>query len=428
MRWAKYGEGTTFEFPMVKRGVVDLAQNADWTPASGDSAVDKDHAGFADTTNTVAIGLGSPSRGVSNWTLALTGLELQCAEANVQIVDASTKAVEDQTFVVHTWGHANAKDKRDWHPHQAPRVAENTDTAISSALTTHTVLLPVATVEHGDLLIVIGAYEGAPTGIATPNGWSLLDGPTSNGTAITLAIFWRRCDGTEASTTVNFSTTSTCRAAFRVLRIKRGNWYGDFDIGISAQVGTAATGTSVSPDPPAVTTPWKGINSLYIAIAANPSGTASAYPTNYVDGAEINATGAILDVAYRTNAVASENPAVFTIGSSLAWVAQTLCIRPAMPDAGVTVSRVKRNMAFNNFEFLMTDSTTHAPVTGKTVTVTRSIDGGTFAAGSLSAVTEVSNGIYAVNFAASDLNGGVVTLRATATGCDDTLERIITQP
>lgn len=79
----------------------------------------------------------------------------------------------------------------------------------------------------------------------------------------------------------------------------------------------------------------------------------------------------------------------------------------------------KKNQALASFAFLMTDSTTHNPVTGKTVTVTRAIDTGTFAAGTLSAVTEISNGLYRVDFAAADLNGNVVTLRATASGCDD---------
>lgn len=96
--------------------------------------------------------------------------------------------------------------------------------------------------------------------------------------------------------------------------------------------------------------------------------------------------------------------------------------------AVATTSNVKKNQALNNFEFLMTDSTNHAPVTGKSVTVTRSIDGGAFGAGTLSAVTEVANGIYAVNFGAGDLNGNVIVLRATASGSDDTFERIVTQP
>jgi hypothetical protein len=91
-------------------------------------------------------------------------------------------------------------------------------------------------------------------------------------------------------------------------------------------------------------------------------------------------------------------------------------------------SNIRKNQALTAFVFLMTDSTTHAPVTGKSVTVTRSIDGGAFAAGTLSAVTELSNGLYKVNFGAADLNGNVIVLRATAATSDDTFERIITAP
>jgi hypothetical protein len=92
-------------------------------------------------------------------------------------------------------------------------------------------------------------------------------------------------------------------------------------------------------------------------------------------------------------------------------------------------SNIKTNQALANFAFLITDSTTHAPKTGAVIgTVTRSIDGGAFAAGGLSAVTEVGAGIYVVNFAAGDLNGKNITLRVTATAADDVLERIVTQP
>jgi len=91
-------------------------------------------------------------------------------------------------------------------------------------------------------------------------------------------------------------------------------------------------------------------------------------------------------------------------------------------------SNIKTNQALANFEFLMTDSTNHQPVTGKTVTCMRSIDGGAFAAGTLANVAEVANGIYRVDFGASDLNGNVITLRCTATGCDDTLVTLVTTP
>jgi len=89
-------------------------------------------------------------------------------------------------------------------------------------------------------------------------------------------------------------------------------------------------------------------------------------------------------------------------------------------------SGIKKNVAMANFKFLMTDSTNHAPATGLTVTVARAIDGGAFAAGALSAVTEVAFGIYRVDFAASDLNGDNITFRATAAASDDLLVTIET--
>jgi hypothetical protein len=91
-------------------------------------------------------------------------------------------------------------------------------------------------------------------------------------------------------------------------------------------------------------------------------------------------------------------------------------------------SNIKQNQALANFMFTMTDSTNHAPVTGKTVTCSRSIDGGSFGAGTLANVAEVANGIYRVDFGAGDLNGKNITLRATASLSDDTLITIVTQP
>jgi len=80
---------------------------------------------------------------------------------------------------------------------------------------------------------------------------------------------------------------------------------------------------------------------------------------------------------------------------------------------------IKKNTALSNFEFLMVDSTDHVtPKTGRTVTATRSIDGGAFAS-CANSVTELSNGIYVINLAASDLNGDVITFRFTAADSDD---------
>lgn len=90
-------------------------------------------------------------------------------------------------------------------------------------------------------------------------------------------------------------------------------------------------------------------------------------------------------------------------------------------------SNMKKNVAFNSFMFVMTDATTHAPATGLTVTATRSIDGAAFAS-CANSVSEVANGVYKINLANTDLNGNNITLRFTATGADDRLLTLITQP
>lgn len=103
---AKYGVQTTFTFPIVKRGVVDLAATADWTPATGDTKISKDGGNVANTTNNPSAVGGT---GSVMWTLTLTATELQAAVVDIQIVDSATKAVEDQTLKVYTYGNASAK-------------------------------------------------------------------------------------------------------------------------------------------------------------------------------------------------------------------------------------------------------------------------------------------------------------------------------
>lgn len=92
----------------------------------------------------------------------------------------------------------------------------------------------------------------------------------------------------------------------------------------------------------------------------------------------------------------------------------------------ITTYAIKKNTAFTAFEFVMTDSTSHAPATGKTITATRSIDGAAFGACTNSAV-EISDGAYKINFSAADLNGNNILFKFAATGCDDRFIQIVTQ-
>jgi hypothetical protein len=90
-------------------------------------------------------------------------------------------------------------------------------------------------------------------------------------------------------------------------------------------------------------------------------------------------------------------------------------------------SSLKKNQALAGFTFLMTDATTHGPKTGLTVTAQRSLAGAGFA-NCVNAVSELSNGMYVITLAASDLNASCIMLKFTASGADDLDIFLITQP
>jgi hypothetical protein len=146
-----------------------------------------------------------------------------------------------------------------------------------------------------------------------------------------------------------------------------------------------------------------------------------AFPTVSGRSLDVTATGAAgIDWANLEGSTTANNLSSTT--TNLVNTATLAVTTTTLTNSG----NPKKNTALAAFPFLMTATSTHDPVTGATVTVTRSIDGGAFASGSLSVVTEVANGIYVVDFAAGDLNGNNIILMATATGCDVTLERITT--
>ena len=89
---------------------------------------------------------------------------------------------------------------------------------------------------------------------------------------------------------------------------------------------------------------------------------------------------------------------------------------------------VKKNTPLPNFTFVMIDKLDHVtPKIGETVTCQRSIDGGAFANCATPTATEISNGFYKIDLAASDLNGDVIGLKFTAPNSDDTDLTVITQ-
>lgn len=107
---SKYGVARHIYIPIIKRAVVDYAVGADWTPAAGDVKISKDGGAAANVgTLPVAIAMGNGAM----WDFTISATEMQAAQVTVTVVDAATKAVEDQAFVIETYGNASAQHEFD---------------------------------------------------------------------------------------------------------------------------------------------------------------------------------------------------------------------------------------------------------------------------------------------------------------------------
>jgi len=165
----------------------------------------------------------------------------------------------------------------------------------------------------------------------------------------------------------------------------------------------------------------------------------SSTDTATVDAWTVTPTGAI---TYKVLAAPSVVPANLTqyLGTAVptadtaGYPKVTLKTGTGTGELSVSSGRValqaslRKNTALANFPFLMTDSTNHNPMSGLTVTGTRSLDGASFGGGTITNMTEVGNGVYQCDLGAGDLNGDTVALRFTATGADDLLITLVTEP
>ncbi len=101
----RYGTATTIRIPIVKRSAVDFALGADWTPVAGDVRISRDGGATANiTTLPTAVAMGN----TAYWSFPLSATEMQAGNIIVTVADAATKVVEDQAFVIDTYGNASA--------------------------------------------------------------------------------------------------------------------------------------------------------------------------------------------------------------------------------------------------------------------------------------------------------------------------------
>lgn len=170
------GTGADTYVPMIKAGVVDLAVAADWTPATGDVKVSKDGA--------AAANIGTlPTYVASNgWKFVFTDSELTAKTITINITDSATKAVEDQVFIIETYGNASSM-----HPNIGVAMRGTDSAATATALATAQADLDLLTGTDGATLATAqGNYAPAKaTDIVSSGAITTSGGAVSTVTTLT---------------------------------------------------------------------------------------------------------------------------------------------------------------------------------------------------------------------------------------------------
>jgi hypothetical protein len=282
-------------------------------------------------------------------------------------------------------------------------------TTAGIADSTITATMP-AGITAGDLLIATVSTDGNTSAAAGGGeGWTNIT-DTANASAVRLNILAKIAAGGDA---LNLTLGAAVDSATHVMRIVD---HGVSTVATDVEVGTAATGTSATPDPPAVT-PAASAKNLFIAVAASDDDDDINVfaPTSYVGDTQrqsaSSATACLIQVAYRHATTGSaENPAAFALAASEEWVTQTLCVPPASAGATGTAAVTEADdtsTASGTETFTGTSTTTEAADTS-TATGTETFTG--TSATTEEADTSTASGTHTEN----------VTGSAAVTEADDT--------
>lgn len=301
----------------------------------------------------------------TGYSLALTATETNAARIVVYVVDQGTKVWLDEALIVETYGNENSQ-----HPRRNPGVILETTIASVSSQNPLTFIVTDKPNDNNTLLnSVVEVIDNSTPDAPPDRGFTGVETYTgSTGQCICAA-------GTfpftvAAGDLVRFSVTADVSSA---AEIADAVW----DEAKSGHT-TADTFGKILQD---VETDVAAVQSTADTIDSTTSANASAIDTNLT---AINAVaGNILPVA---------------------------------------------NTTFSDLSVLMVRSDDHVtPFTGGTPTVTRSIDGGTFAAAT-GTVSETGQGIYQLDASAADMNGSLIVFKFEDTGADDSFITVTTTP
>lgn len=157
-----------------------------------------------------------------------------------------------------------------------------------------------------------------------------------------------------------------------------------------------------------------------------------------IDTIDSNVDAILIDTASIEGKVDTANAAIGVVDDKVDAIQSDLDVIDGIVDSilddtgtsGVVIAgsqiAIKKNVARNNFVFVMTNATTHVPMSGLSVTGQISKDGGSFV-NLTNSVVEISNGWYKVNLTQTETNANDIALRFTAGGADELPLSFVTQ-
>lgn len=197
----------------------------------------------------------------------------------------------------------------------APTWQSTTVTDFGSDATSHAANCP-ATVNSGDLLLAVAAFDGLTTTVTTPSGWTQLMGSLSDDPVG--GVYAKVAAGSEGGTTVDWVTSNAQRGSVHIVRIT--GWAGALDRVLvgggngGSSGGTAcALGLGESLD---VLWVYAQIKSSATAWGTLPSGYGNENKTNASE--DTSASASIATATKSTTAVTRENPADGWVSTSSA--------------------------------------------------------------------------------------------------------------
>lgn len=207
-----------------------------------------------------------------------------------------------------------------------PEVVSRDTSNETSDTTSHTVDMP-ATVDPGDLLIILFANDGAGT-VSFGTFTEIFEKDDGVGNNVQLSVAYKQADGTEDGGTETVTTGDSEKSAHIVYRIT-----GHVNPATQApEISTGGTGNDDNPDPDSLT-PTGGSKKYLWLVAYGQDGQSSIQtpPTNYGNEVDEDAgitASASVGAAERQLEAVSENPGTFDTVLSLPWVAATIAIHP----------------------------------------------------------------------------------------------------